>query len=129
MQTGNVENFRMQQESTTLAMKLYQQLKRTRDFDTKDHLLKSAVSIAVHMDKFFEKRAHPESIQLLYKALEFCVDLKAQLQIAKDDHVLIREMADVMIEKARQISAILYKLIHHKKLIMHPLYSPLHYAV
>ncbi len=126
MNTIYFENLKVWQDSTDIAAALYQQLKDHQPFSMKDHMQRTTLSIASNINKFFERRSQEESIQFLYTALEFCMELKSQLQIAQHDQLLLTEVSDLLQERARQISAMLYKLIHNKRTAMHPLYNPLY---
>lgn len=124
MRISNFENLQLWQESTASVLELYQHIKDCKDLNIKDQIQRLAAAIASNIDQAFEIQAGQENIQLFSKALRLCTELKSQLYTAKDNYVLTTAKADLMIEKTRQISSVLYKLIHYKKRAVHPLFNP-----
>lgn len=124
MRISNFENLQLWQESTALVLELYQHVKDCKDLDIKDQIQSLTASIASNIDQAFERQTNQENIQFFSKALRLCTELKSQLYAAKDNYALAEGKANVMIEKTRQISSLLYKLIHYKKTVVHPLFNP-----
>lgn len=125
MQKSNFENLQVWQESTALVLELYKLLKDCKDVNMKDQLQSLIVSIASEIDQAFDRQDHQEMIRLLHTALRSCTELKLQLNVAKDHLLFTEDVADALVEKTRQVSALLYRVIHYKKTVTHPLFNPL----
>ncbi|MFP4093001.1 MAG: four helix bundle protein [Cyclobacteriaceae bacterium] len=63
----------------------------------------------------FERNSIKEFIRFLYKALSSCARLKTQLYISKEIGIFEVETVVQYIEKTRQISAMIYKLIQTRQ--------------
>lgn len=125
MQKSNFENLQVWQESTALVLELYKLLKDCKDVYMKDQMQSIIVSIASEIDQAFDRQDHQEMIQLLHTALRLCTVLKLQLNAAKDHLLFNEDVANALVDKTRQISALLYRVIHYKKTMTHPLFNPL----
>lgn len=125
MQKSNFENLQVWQESTALVLELYKLLKDCKDVYMKDQMQSLIVSIASEIDQAFDSQDHQEMVRLLHTALRSCTELKLQLNAAKDDLLFNEDVADALVDKTRQISALLYRVIHYKKTMTHPLFNPL----
>lgn len=107
------EDLKVWQESTALAVELYQHLKDCKDFGLKDQMQRSTISISSNITENFDRQTHREFIQFLYRGL--CAELRTQLHIAQSVNVFSTSVAEALLEKTCQISAISYKPIQYRK--------------
>ena len=109
------EELEVWQESTELAIALYEQLKDCKDFGMKDQMQRAAVSIASNIAEGFDRQTQKEFVQFLYIARGPCAEVRTQLHIAAKVEIISSTNAEVLQDQTRKISAMLYNLIQYRK--------------
>lgn len=109
------EDLEVWKESCQLAVEVYHALKECKDFGLRDQLQRSSVSIPSNIAEGFERNSNKEFIQFLYISKSSCGELRTQLYISKAVSLIDEQTIEVLIERTRKISAMLYKLIQTRK--------------
>lgn len=115
---GKIEKFEdleVWKEAISLATDIYSMLKVCKDFSLKDQMQRAVVSIASNIAEGFERNSNKEFVQFLYFAKASCGELRTQLYIASKINILKNDDIEELIERTRNISAMLYKLIKTRK--------------
>jgi four helix bundle protein len=85
----------------------------SRDRGLVDQIRRAAVSIMSNVAEGFERGGTTEFIQFLFIAKGSCGEVRAQLQIACDQHYLATADFERLRDLARQISGMISNLIAH----------------
>ena len=109
------EELEVWQESTALAVALYQQLRNCKDFGLRDQMQRAAVSIASNIAEGFDRQTQKEFIQYLYIARGSCAEVRTQLHIASQVGIIRQTEAQSLQSQTKRISAMLYNLIQYRK--------------
>ena len=116
--TNNVKKFEdlmVWKESVNLATQIYKVIQKSKDFGFRDQIQRSAVSVASNIAEGFERNSNKEFIQFLFIAKASCGELRTQLYIAENIKLIEKETSNLLIEKTKKISAMLFKLIKTRK--------------
>lgn len=84
-----------------------------RDYGLVDQIRRAAVSIMSNIAEGFERGSKTEFVQFLYIAKGSCGEVRAQLQIACDQHYISAETHGDLTARARQISGMIVNFIAH----------------
>lgn len=84
-----------------------------RDFGLIDQIRRAAVSILSNIAEGFERGSKKEFIQFLYIAKASCGEVRAQLQIAKDQNYIKEAEYSRLYECCKQISGMISNFIAH----------------
>jgi len=84
-----------------------------RDFGLKSQIQKAAVSILSNIAEGFERGSKIEFIQFLYIAKGSCGEVRAQLQIAKDQNCLQEKEFLQLYDLCKKISGMISNFIAH----------------
>lgn len=98
-------------ESMWLVSEIYKALKNCRDFGFRDQIQRSAVSIPSNIAEGFDRQSNKEFIQYLHIAKGSCSEVRTQLYLAQNLELLSNKSVELLVEKSRQISAMLSGLI------------------
>ncbi len=112
---GKFEDLIVWQEGLELSIEIYKKLKENRDFGFKDQIQRSAVSIPSNISEGYERQTNKEFIQFLFIAKGSCGELRTQLYIARELQMIDDNTSEILIDKTKKISAMLYKLIETRK--------------
>jgi four helix bundle protein len=105
------EDLDVWQEAVELTGELYNELKDCRIFSLRDQILRSAISIPSNIAEGYERKSNKEFIQHLYIAKGSCSELRTQLYLCAKMEVLGDENVTLFLERSRNLSAMLMKLI------------------
>jgi four helix bundle protein len=109
------EDLDIWKEAVSLSLQVYEQLKDCRDFGFRDQMQRSAISVPSNIAEGFERQTNKEFIQYLYIAKGSCGELRTQLYIASKVSIVKEEVATQLIDKAKNLSSKIYKLIEYRK--------------
>lgn len=109
------EDLTVWQAGVRLSIEVYKVLELSRDFGLKNQIQRAAVSIPSNIAEGFERQSNKEFIQYLYIAKGSAGELRTQLYIAKQVNEIDHEVAQSLIIKAKEISAMLQGLIKTRK--------------
>ena len=84
-----------------------------RDFGLVDQIRRAAVSIMSNIAEGYERGSKTEFIQFLFIAKGSCGEVRAQLQIARDQEYLSKIDYDNLHDLARRVSGMISNLIAH----------------
>ena len=110
------EDLRVWQQGRELTNRVYQSTRQgafARDRALSDQIRRAAVSIMSNIAEGFERGSKAEFIQFLYVAKGSCGEVRAQLQIARDQDYLSASDFDDLHRLARRISGMISKFIAH----------------
>lgn len=109
------EDLMVWQAGVELSIEVYEVLKKSRDFGLKNQIQRAEVSVLSNIAEGFERQSNKEFIQYLYIAKGSAGELRTQLYIAKQVNEFDHEVAQSLIIKAKEISAMLQGLIKTRK--------------
>jgi len=104
------EELAVWQRARKLAVRVYQVLRGCGDYGLKDQMTRAAVSIASNIAEGAERNSKPEFRQFLGIAKGSAAELRTQLYIAADIHVIEKEPADALVQEIIIISKQLHVL-------------------
>ncbi len=84
-----------------------------KDYGLSDQIRRASVSIMSNVAEGFERGATAEFIQFLYIAKGSCGEVRAQLQIARDQAYITAETHASLVALTRTISGMISKFIAH----------------
>ena len=114
MKITRFEDLDVWKESTSLAIDIYRISKDgelSKDFDFRDQIRRSAVSIASNVAEGKERETVAELIRFLYIAKGSAGELRTQIYIAQQIGYLEREKYDELNARAEKISGMIGNLI------------------
>jgi four helix bundle protein len=109
------EDLEVWQISYQLSVDIYKLLRESKEFELKNQILKSAVSVPSNIAEGYERKSNKEYIQFLFIAKGSCGELRTQLMILNQISNLNHKAINQYIELTRKISAMLYRLIETRK--------------
>ncbi len=109
------EDLDIWKDGLNLSLQVYKEHKDCRDFSFRDQLQRSAISIPSNIAEGFERQTNKEFIQYLFIAKGSCGELRTQLIIALKLNIIKEEIASILIQETKKISAKIYKLIEYRK--------------
>lgn len=109
------EDLTVWQVGVDLSIEVYNVLNNSRDFGLKNQIQRSAVSIPSNIAEGFERQTNKEFIQYLFIAKGSAGELRTQLHIADNVNEIDHQIAQKLISKATEISAMLHGLIKTRK--------------
>ncbi len=111
MEIRKFEDLKVWQESMTLSTDIHRELKDCRHLSLRDQIFRSSISIPSNIAEGFERGTNKEFIRYLYIAKGSCGELRTQLSLCKELNFVVQERAEDLIDRTRQISAMLVGLI------------------
>jgi len=111
---GKIEKFEdleVWKKSVRLSIQIYEELKNCKDYGLRDQIQRSAVSISSNIAEGYERNTNKEYIQFLHIAKGSCGELRTQLYIASEIGLISKQKSKELIEKTKEISAMLFSLI------------------
>ena len=97
--------------SYQLTVDLYRLLHNNNDFELRNQVLRSAISIPSNIAEGYERKSNKEYVQFLYISKGSCAELRTQLMLLKEVTNLDTTKIEEFIDITRKISAMLHKLI------------------
>lgn len=102
-------------ESMNLSTEIYKLFKNCRDFGFRDQIQKSSISVPSNIAEGFERQTDKEFIQFLFIAKGSNGELRTQLYLAIELAYIDQQIGLEKIEKAKKISAMIYRVIKVRK--------------
>ncbi|MCD4819941.1 MAG: four helix bundle protein [Candidatus Cloacimonetes bacterium] len=102
-------------DSMRLVIDIYKNLRECKDFGLRDQMQRASVSIPSNISEGFDRNSNKEYIHFLFIARGSCAELRTQLYLTKELKIIKNSQVEVLIDKTKKISAMLYKLIQTRK--------------
>lgn len=99
------------QRSVGLSAALYKSLKDLRDFNFRDQVTRSGLSIPSNIAEGMTRRTDKEKIHFLVIARGSCAELRTQIYIGIDIGYVERVLGNQWLNETREISAMINGLI------------------
>ena len=106
------ENLDVWKAGCRLAVDVYSELQKCRDYGLRDQMQRSAVSISSNIAEGSERKSKKEFVQFLYIAKGSCAELRTQLYIASVVGAISSEAASKLTGETKRIAAMLAGLIN-----------------
>ena len=97
------------------SLKIYELFRNCKDFSFKDQIQRAGVSIPSNIAEGFERQTNKEFVQFLYIAKGSCGELRTQLYLAKELKYITPEDFLLLVNSAKQLSAMIFKFIQTRK--------------
>jgi four helix bundle protein len=110
------EDLHIYQQASELVNSVYAATRAgafSRDFGLADQIRRAAVSIMSNIAEGFERGGKTEFIQFLYTAKGSCGEVRAQLQVARDQQYISSPDYERLSNQCRQIGAMTSNFIKH----------------
>ena len=111
------EDLMVWKNAMQLVALVYSKLGNCRDYGFKDQIQRASVSIPSNISEGFERQTNKEFIQFLFIAKGSCGELQTQLYLSIKLKYLSKEEGQELLDKAKKISCMIYKLINYRKTI------------
>ena len=98
-----------------MAVEIINVLKGCKEFELKNQMTKSAISIPSNIAEGAERNSKKEFIQFLHIAKGSAAELRTQIYIAQKTGILSTKVSQPMIREAKEISSMLQGLIASQK--------------
>ena len=112
------EDLDVWRESMSLCVDIHGELRSCKDFELRDQIQKSAISIPSNIAEGYERQTDKEFIRFLYIAKSSAGELRTQLLLATDISIIGKDVGMELIEKAKMISGMLQNLITARKKLL-----------
>ena len=99
------------QLSYQLSCSIYIETKELRDWEFKDQITRSGLSVPSNIAEGIERQGSKEQIQFLYIAKASLAEVMTQAMIGKDIGYLETKFVDELLTKSERVSAMLAGLI------------------
>ena len=107
----NFEKLEVWKRGCRLSVEVYRVLANVHDYGLVDQMTRAAVSIPSNIAEGAERRTDKEYINFLHIAKGSVAELRTQLYIASKLDMIPKEKAKVLIQEAKEISAMLQAMI------------------
>lgn len=105
------EDLHVWQEGISLATQIFKELQDCTEYELRDQLQKSAISISSRIAEGYERNSNNEFVRFLNMSKSSTGEVRSQLYLCKDLNIIEEGKCDDFIEHTRKISAMLYNLI------------------
>ena len=100
------------QKARLLTIEIYKIFQNQKDFDFKNQIQRSAVSIMNNIAEGFERKTNKEFVYFLYMAKGSTAEVRSMLYLAKDLNKINNEQFDRLYDLTMEISRLLSGLIN-----------------
>ena len=107
------ENLDVWKAGCRLAVDVYSELQKNRDYGLRDQMQRAAVSISSNIAEGSERKSKREFVQFLYIAKGSCAELRTQLYIAASIGAISADSASKLTGETKRIAAMLTGLINN----------------
>ena len=99
------------QKAQDLAVHIHLLFKSNKDFGFNDQLLRATISISNNIAEGFDRSSDADFIRFLYIATGSASEVRSMLYLAKRFNYISEEEQQTLMDKANEISKIIYGLI------------------
>lgn len=107
----NFEDLIAWRKAEELSYLIYKIFKSSRDYSFKDQIQRAVVSVMNNIAEGYERKGNKEYIRFLYIAKGSCGEVRSMLHLALKLDYLDDKIYNKLVEKAIEVSKILYGLI------------------
>ena len=97
-----------------LCIRISNIMRESRDWAFRDQMIRSSLSISSNIAEGHERGSNKDFIRFLYIARGSCGELRTQLDIAREVHLIPEKEATEMIDETKEISAMIVGLIRKR---------------
>lgn len=105
------ENLEVWRRSKDLSVRLYRDLRHSRDWGSRDQVTRAALSVVSNIAEGYERNSRKEYVQFLRIAKGSCGELRTQLYVGLEAGLLERSATEKQIREATGISLMLGAMI------------------
>jgi four helix bundle protein len=105
------EDLEVWQRACRLAVRVYEELKNSKDFGLKDQMTRAAVSIASNIAEGAERDSAADFIRFLHIAKGSAAELRTQVYIAFRINVLQESVQKELTNELKSISSMIHGLV------------------
>ena len=109
------EDLEVWKRASRLSADIYRTSRDLKDFGFRDQLTRSGLSVPSNIAEGYERTGSKEFAQFLNFAKGSCGEMRTQLYIGMEIGYIAEDIAKRWIGESKQISRMLYKLIHSAK--------------
>ena len=109
------EELEVWKRACALAVEIFAVLKGCREFELKNQMTKSAISIPSNIAEGAERNSKKEFIQFLHIAKGSAAELRTQIYIAEKTGILTAKITRPLLKETKEISSMLQGLIASQK--------------
>jgi four helix bundle protein len=109
----DIEAWQMARDLANLVYEATSERGFNTDFALRDQIRRAAISIVSNIAEGYERDGDREFVQFLYIAKGSAGEVRAQLYLALDRHYLSNERFEMLSDKARKLSRMLFGLIRY----------------
>jgi len=115
MKASQFEDLEIWKESMRISLKIYEIMKKCKDFGFKDQIQRAAVSIPSNIAEGFERQTNKEFIQFLFIAKGSCGELRTQIYLGYQLKYIDKEEYDILLDKSKMLSSKIGNFIKTRK--------------
>lgn len=109
------EDLDVWKRSDRLSANIYRELRELKDFDFKDQITRSGLSVPSNIAEGFERESEKQALIFLSYAKGSCGELRTQIYIGIEIEYINKQVGSQWINEANEISAMLSGLIKTKR--------------
>lgn len=109
------EDLKVWQKAQDLAVQIYQNFSKSKDFGFRDQITRASVSVSNNIAEGFERKSNADFQRFLYYALASNSEVRSMLYLSKRLIYLEQEKAEEMISVTNEVSKMLYAFIKSMK--------------
>jgi four helix bundle protein len=113
---SSFEDLEVWQRACRLSVRVYEELKRCKDFGLRDQMTRSAVSIASNIAEGAERDTAPEFMRFLHIAKGSAAELRTQVYIACKIGLIQEPTQKELTSELKSLSSMIHGLIRSLKL-------------
>ena len=115
MKTSQFEDLEIWKESMRISLKIYEIMKKCKDFGFKDQIQCAAISIPSNIAEGFERQTNKEFIQFLFIAKGSCGELRTHIYLGYQLEYIDKEEYGILLDKVKMLSSKIGNFIKIRK--------------
>ncbi len=115
MTVQRFEDLKVWQKSQDLAVAIYKEFSKHKDFGFRDQITRASVSISNNIAEGFERKTNPDFKRFLYFSLASNSEVRSMLYLSERLKYLEKGVASKLIYETNQVSKMLYAFIKSMK--------------
>ena len=115
MKKSQFEDLEIWKESMRISLKVYEVMKKCKDFGFKDQIQRASISIPSNIAERFERQTNKEFIQFLFIAKGSCGELRTQIYLGYQLEYIDKKEYDILLDKVKMLSSKIGNFIKIRK--------------